>query len=193
MPVFIYLSEWIVIRYIIGQSDKESEMKDKKKDKFSESEDRSASDRLLGIFKQNENKPTALENYRAAMDPIKRRHLARKAGMSGYAEDSKGRFPEEVKKIKTDILHQLADLKEEIDDLSDSCLSFCYGSKIRVKRVKCRALEAVLNAKTMEDMRRIAEKEQGNSDVIAGIRSRTARLLERIINVDPENKTRLRR
>jgi hypothetical protein len=175
------------------QSDKESEMNDGKKDESRTPEDKSAPDRLLGIFRQNENKPTALENYRAAMEPIKRRHLARKAGISEYAEDSKERFPEEFKKIKTDILHQLADLKEEIEDLSDSCLSFCYGSKIRIKRVKCRALEAIMNAKTMDDIYRITEREQRNRDVIAGIRSRTAALLKRIINIDPENKTTLRR
>jgi len=150
--------------------------------------------RLHGLFTSKDKEHTNLEKYRATIEPIKRRHAARKAGMpANFLEVGHAKVPEEVKRIKTDILNQIAELREEIEDLSDSCLAFMLGRKIRVKCVKRDALNALLDARTMDDMKHIAEREKRNPEVVAGIRSRTARLLDRIIYFEIESKIRLTR
>ncbi len=148
------------------------------------------SDNSLSFFKSKEE-PTTVEKYHSAMEPIIRRHAERKAGMPGYfQQEMNTHVSEELKRVKTDIMRKIGDLKEEIDDLSDSWLSCFYARKIRIKCVKKYALGEVLSAKTLEGMKVIAARERNNKEVVEGISSETSTLLDRVIYLSDETQKR---
>jgi len=174
-------------RRVRGNKNKEYAMDNRRRGKSSTRD----SDSGFSFFKSKDEQPTTVEKYHSAMEPIIRRHAERKAGMPGYfQQEMNAHVSEELKRVKTDIMRKIGNLKEEIDDLSDSWLSCFYARKIRIKCVKKYALGEVLSAKTLEGMKIIAARERKNKEVVEGLSSNTAILLDRVIYLNDETQKR---